>query len=802
MFDLLREHQLDIMLVLIGICGVTVFFVAITGTLSKSRKRALLFVEMYATVLLVSDRLAYIYRGDTSRMGFWMVRISNFLVFFMTIAVTHGINLYTCDLLTHEGGLKKAPFRLRAAEVIAATGELLVIISQFTGLYYTFDETNHYVRSPGFILSYIFPFAVLIIDVSLVLQYRSKFRRIVIYPLVLFLTVPLLASIAQIFTYGLSLTNLSIVGMAVALYMFVLIDMNTTVWRAHRLEMEYLTQQQKSMWRLFNQTATALVNAIDAKDAYTHGHSSRVADYSRRIAELSGKSEEECDEIYYSALLHDVGKIGIPDSIINKDGRLTDEEYETIKKHPEIGENILSSIIEYPYLSIGAHYHHERYDGKGYPDGLKGEDIPETARIVAVADAYDAMTSKRSYRDAIPQSKVREEIIKGSGSQFDPTFARILQHMIDLDTEYNMRERGEIRELAGKNELRCTEFRSAVSEGILVNVNKVRISLKCTPFEENGAEECMPAFLLFDSNDGRACSDERLMHDLHYYEYGELWYDGRTVNKGVRDIRVVTSQSGDRAHKGIFKKNKAYKQYITEAVRYKDHALIRIEGGGQTVEATIAMPDNTRFLYLGLTGQHCLLEDVKIERSEESIGEGYIERIAEEISYIKGPQGDVPNVQIDGYRTDATEGIPISDGMRLSFHSMSLPTANLIWHCPFITIFYASDKKVFGENYRELALIRIDGEYWEPDEAAKNVITVNKSEEFEGWEAWKEKNKEGIDCVFTFERKGNTVITVTENMGIRIKNLMLIDDEIEDIYAAVTGDQCALTDIRIKCPGV
>lgn len=253
------------------------------------------------------------------------------------------------------------------------------------------------------------------------------------------------------------------------------------------------------MWLLFEQTATALVNAIDAKDKYTHGHSARVAEYSRKIAELYGKNEEECNEVYFSALLHDVGKIGIPGRIINKDGRLTDEEYEVIKQHPVIGENILSSISEYPYLSIGAHYHHERYDGKGYPRGLKGEDIPEIARIVAVADAYDAMTSKRSYRDAIPQSKVREEIIKGSGSQFDPTFARIMQHVIDLDTEYDLREREEVKELAGRDELNCGEYRSSVSEGIFVTPNKITISLRFTP-EENDNGKSEPALLLFDSN--------------------------------------------------------------------------------------------------------------------------------------------------------------------------------------------------------------------------------------------------------------------------------------------------------------
>ncbi|MBR4183977.1 MAG: HD-GYP domain-containing protein [Lachnospiraceae bacterium] len=204
---------------------------------------------------------------------------------------------------------------------------------------------------------------------------------------------------------------------------------------------ENLKKQQESMKLLFEQTATALVNAIDAKDKYTHGHSARVAEYSREIARMSGKSAEECDEIYFSALLHDVGKIGIPLNIINKDGKLTAEEYETIKKHPVIGEEILSSISEYPYLSVAAHYHHERYDGKGYPAGLKGEEIPEIARIVAVADAYDAMTSKRCYRDPLPQSKVRDEIVNGAGSQFDPEFARVMQQIIDLDTEYVLREK-------------------------------------------------------------------------------------------------------------------------------------------------------------------------------------------------------------------------------------------------------------------------------------------------------------------------------------------------------------------------
>ena len=136
-----------------------------------------------------------------------------------------------------------------------------------------------------------------------------------------------------------------------------------------------------------------------------------------------------------------IGKIGIPNSIINKPAKLTAEEYEEIKKHSSLGAEILENIKEMPSLSTGAKWHHERYGGGGYPDGIHGEDIPEQARIIAVADAYDAMTSRRSYRDPLPQEVVREEIIKGKGTQFDPVFADIMLGMMDEDKAYDMREK-------------------------------------------------------------------------------------------------------------------------------------------------------------------------------------------------------------------------------------------------------------------------------------------------------------------------------------------------------------------------
>ncbi len=227
------------------------------------------------------------------------------------------------------------------------------------------------------------------------------------------------------------------------------------IFELHRLQRglqeevkkQTLTLQKHSikLERLTTQVMQTLASTIDAKDKYTNGHSVRVAEYSKMIAARLNMSVEEQDDIYYIGLLHDIGKIGIPDEIINKTSRLTDEEYAVIKTHPVIGAEILENMSEIPDIAIGAKYHHERYDGRGYPEGLSGENIPLVARIIGVADAYDAMTSNRSYRDVLPQSHVREEIEKGKGKQFDPIFADIMLRIIDADKDYNLREHKKIR---------------------------------------------------------------------------------------------------------------------------------------------------------------------------------------------------------------------------------------------------------------------------------------------------------------------------------------------------------------------
>lgn len=208
----------------------------------------------------------------------------------------------------------------------------------------------------------------------------------------------------------------------------------------NRRNREHLENRRKQTEAMSLQTIQTLSTTIEAKDEYTNGHSSRVAHYAALIAAELGWSESEVENLKNAARLHDVGKIGIPDTILNKPTKLLDEEYEIIKKHTTIGADILKNITLIEHVDIVARFHHERYDGKGYPDRLMSIEIPELARIIGVADAYDAMTSKRSYRDVLPQDVVKGELIKGKGTQFDPEIADIMLQLIKEDENYTMHE--------------------------------------------------------------------------------------------------------------------------------------------------------------------------------------------------------------------------------------------------------------------------------------------------------------------------------------------------------------------------
>lgn len=211
----------------------------------------------------------------------------------------------------------------------------------------------------------------------------------------------------------------------------------------NEIYVEEINEKSRQIQEMTFQTIETIANTIDAKDEYTKGHSRRVSDYSAIIAEKMGMDKDEIMKIRYIALLHDIGKIGVPDSVLNKPGRLTDYEYGLMKEHTLIGGRILQDIGIFEDLDFGAKFHHERYDGKGYPDGLKGEEIPKIARIIGVADAFDAMTSNRVYRKHLTKEQVLEELKKCRGSQFDPEAVDAFLKYLEGLTEWNLGEEPE-----------------------------------------------------------------------------------------------------------------------------------------------------------------------------------------------------------------------------------------------------------------------------------------------------------------------------------------------------------------------
>lgn len=221
--------------------------------------------------------------------------------------------------------------------------------------------------------------------------------------------------------------------------LIMMICFTSMMFRAMAMQTQ-LANDASQYKKLSEQSLLAITRAVEAKDLYTKGHSERVAKYSEMIARKMGYSDDDAKTLYIMALMHDVGKIGIPDAIINKPGALTDEEFKIVKSHPVIGADILKEVDAFEKISEIALNHHERVDGKGYPNGLTGNEISDEVAIVSVADAYDAMTSRRSYRDIMGQAEVRAEIKKGIGTQFKKQQAEAMLEIIDADKLYELHQ--------------------------------------------------------------------------------------------------------------------------------------------------------------------------------------------------------------------------------------------------------------------------------------------------------------------------------------------------------------------------
>ncbi len=785
MFDFIRENQLNIMLLLCGACSILAFLLFITRFLTPKRKWILILMELVALFLLWFDRMAYIYAGDVSSKGYFMVRFSNFMVFFLTPAIVLGFNLFLSDYLSHEGGMEKLPRRLWVTGYVSAAAMLLAVVSALTNFYYYFDEYNVYHRGSGFLVAYIIPIICPLIQCTVVVQYRKKFSKLILISMILYIAVPIVFGLLQIVAYGISIVNMSMVAVSISLYIFMYLDLNNTVEHAHEIEIKTMQGEQRRMQRVFDQIAKAFVAAVEKKDDFTKGNAVKEAEYARKLAKLAGKDDEFCGKVYYAALLHDVGMIGIPDSVINNSnpGQL---DYETIRQKPEIGKEILSNINEYPYLSEAAAHSHERYNGSGYPEGLKGEEIPEIARIVAVADAYVTMTTPKRYRDAKPDFVAREAFIKGRGAEFDPTYADIMVKIIDDEGKEKIHDDISLVE----KEISCKKYRETVSLGIPVSSNITNVTFKCELSKDSPTGFSAPSIILFDSFDRRIHTEVKAIKAYHYTEFGEVWFDNHSITTAARKIEETMLESG----KALFGKS----DYEIVCARYEDHVKLTMISPEYKKEVIMALQDGSTSVYIGITGEYCSISDIEIVQTEEIADATYIPRISEEISYLDHMESDIPNIQINQTRSASTEGIEVKGKLKLFFHTMSLPIANFVWHCPYVVIFSSDNGRVQGRNYREYALIKINGELENKFEFAQNNFSMKRKDSFPGWEAWKEINKEGLECEISFERKGNRVITTTENLGIVIDNSTIISEMPDKVYVALTGDRCALTDIRIR----
>lgn len=207
-----------------------------------------------------------------------------------------------------------------------------------------------------------------------------------------------------------------------------------------------------------------IASIIEAKDSYTKGHSARVAEYSALLAKELGWKEEDIQNLKYIALLHDIGKIGIPDHVLNKPGKLTEMEFNIIKSHTTIGGDILKDIKTIRHVDSGARYHHEKFDGSGYPTNISGTVIPAVARIICITDAYDAMNSKRVYRDVMSQEAIREELIQGKGKQFDPEYLDIFLKLLDEGRLIPVSEEEKEKNIAGEGSALIRQIMQSIED--------------------------------------------------------------------------------------------------------------------------------------------------------------------------------------------------------------------------------------------------------------------------------------------------------------------------------------------------
>lgn len=424
------------------ICLILLFYQLIERRSNNKTNKWFTFMILCNSAMLVGDLCDWTLGGIPGAFPYYAQGIFSIVVYFAASGLLL-FSLYGWLISYIRQKIDISPNWLRVGTALSAIQVLIALAAPIIRIAYI-DADNYYQRGKLFPLTQVCPYIVYVLSFYLMIRYRRAFKKRERIYLGIFIVIPLFAELIQVMTYKYSTLN---VACSLGLIMVF-----TFIQSERKLDDEYkvrgqiidenkrLEELQQYQENLSSQLIDVLCSTVEAKDQYTRGHSQRVAQYAREIMYRMGGDEKVLQEVYYIGLLHDVGKISIDDSIINKKGRLTEEEYEQIKLHTVAGYQILKHVDVIPDLAIGARWHHERYDGTGYPNGLAGDNIPLIARVISVADAYDAMTSNRSYHKIMPQSVVREEISRGMGRQFDPAIARIMLEMIDEDIQYDMKQ--------------------------------------------------------------------------------------------------------------------------------------------------------------------------------------------------------------------------------------------------------------------------------------------------------------------------------------------------------------------------
>lgn len=748
MFDFIRDHQMNIMLCLCAACVTMTVMLFLTKFLTNRRKWILIGMEITATLLLFFDRMAYIYAGNPESIGYIMVRLSNFMVFFLTSTTIFIFNFYIVDLLQNEGRLNKIPRRLIFTGFAGFIGMLLAIVSAFTNFYYYFDFQNVYHRGRGFLLAYLVPVVCPLIQYTAIIKHRKSFSKFIFTAVALYIFLPILTGIIQIFAYGISIVNMTMVLVSIFLYFFSYLDVNAAVQKAHEIEIQSFKTEQVRMKNVFVQAAQAMASLLEQGNKVSKGFAERVAVTARDLAKRAGKDENDCDKIFYAAYSCDAG------------------------------EEALSYIKTFPYL-----YETAKFVGKDYDESL-----PEYARIITAAKDYVKMINDPN----IPPFFVRDYFIREAGRKYDPLYAKYVVELLDSETN-----KGSFEKAAAemKTELVCHNYREEVSSGIPVLQNLSDISFDCAVLEaEEGPASnfALPSIILFDSSDELVQKTRETIESHRYIEYGEVWFDGHFISTGARNMEVRNiAEAGEQKSEGPA----AYK--IT-ASRYEDHILLKMSGPEKSFDVIIALASASKSAFIGITGENVHIQNIKIEQTNHLTSENDIPRIAEKLSYINRIESDIPNVQIVKPLAVFTKGIEVKNNMKVYFHAQSLPDANLVWHCPYVILYYSDDGKVYGPNYREYAMVKYDGEENGSNENAENSFVMKKTENFTNWEEWEALSKAGYESQIEFIKNGNEVTFITQNKGIYIQNTTKVRNGNKDIFVAFSGDQVALTDIRIR----